>query len=150
MKPVKGRAALPDRCSTGASSKSGLTAVTPQAPGEVLFLKYSSHLTHRQMVICIIYSRLGTLIGHTSDAKPRTPQSLNESATHPPRGRPQGWTSYIAGPLHRLSLPLLFLHPQILHSLAGSYKGTFPRNAALIGEEISGDQRSPSSRWGAS
>lgn len=78
------------------------------------------------MVICIIYSRLETLIGHTSDAKPRTPQSLNESATHPPRGRPQGWTSYFAGPLHRLPLPLLFLDPQVLHSLAGSYKGTFP------------------------
>lgn len=69
------------------------------------------------MVICIIYSRLETLIGHTSDAKPRTPQSLNESATHPPRGRPQGWTSYFAGPLHRLPLPLLFLDPQVLHSL---------------------------------
>lgn len=36
-KPVEGRAALPDRCFTGASAKSGLTAVTPRAPGEVLF-----------------------------------------------------------------------------------------------------------------
>lgn len=53
-----GHAAQPDLSSPGA-------AVTPRTPGEVLFKKYSSHLTHRQMDICIIYSRLGTLIGHT-------------------------------------------------------------------------------------
>lgn len=39
------------------------------------FLNYRSHLTHRQMVICIIYSRPRTLIGHTfADARTETPK----------------------------------------------------------------------------
>lgn len=50
--------------------KPGLATVTPRALRRGSFLNYWSHLTHRQMVICIIYSRPRTLIGHTfSDAR---------------------------------------------------------------------------------
>nr|XP_024644429.1 uncharacterized protein LOC112422953 [Macaca nemestrina] len=50
------------------------------------FLKCGSHLIHCQIVICVIYSRLWSLIGHTF-ADTETGERLKESAAHSPPGR---------------------------------------------------------------
>lgn len=65
------------------------------------------------MVICIIYSHLWNLIGHTfADAQTETPESLNESAAHPPRGRSPRAASLLpapARPAATLPLPYFLL-----------------------------------------
>lgn len=93
-----------------------------------------SHLTHRQMVFCIIYSRPRTLIGHTfADARTQAPQSLNESAAHPPRGpsaraaslpAPPVWLAAELPPPH--FLPGRALGPQILRSPPPPHWGHCP------------------------
>lgn len=119
------------------------------------FLNYRSHLTHRQMVICIIYSRLRSLIGHTfADARIETPQSLNESAAHPPRGlfARTALRSRILlrarvaalQPPHFLLVPTP--GPQTLRSPLPPQGGPLPGNPASAVDKIPGEGRSSSPR----